>query len=124
MRLRAASCCPVQGRISCGGSIRRSDGPLVSTDLVQPISTNFTHTGADNGMFSADLDNLPVCRSIRSGTIALDRCSIAKRYPPVGSILKLRGLLPSNGNASISDGAPVDWSILIAAIELWPRLDT
>src|SRR5262249_39495408 len=40
----------------------------------QLISTNFAHTGADNGMFSPDLDNLPVCGSIRSGTIAFDRC--------------------------------------------------
>src|ERR1041384_3807807 len=96
----------------------------VRRTLLQPISTNFAHTGAGNEMFSPDLDNLPVCGSIRSGTMAFDLCSIAKRYRPVGSILKLRGLLPSKGNASISEGAPVDWSILMAAIELWPRLDT
>src|SRR5262249_17448708 len=53
-----------------------------------------------------------------------DLCNIANRYPPAGSILKLRGLLPPKGNASISEGAPLDWSILMAAIELWPRLET
>src|SRR4051794_18252370 len=87
------------------------------------ISTNFPHTGAGHRMSSPDLDNLPVLLSMRSGTIALDRCSIANRYRPVGSILKLRGLLPPKGNASISEGAPLDWSILIAAIELCPRFD-
>src|ERR1044071_8837784 len=86
-----------------------------------PICTNLAHTGAGNGMFSAYLDNLPVCGSIFSGTMNCDRCSIANKYPPVGSMLKLRGLLPPKGKASISDGAPVDRSMRIAAMELWPR---
>ena len=36
----------------------------------------------------------------------------SQRFPAEGDVIA-RG-----------EGAPVDWSILIAAIELWPRLDT
>src|SRR6266851_6836770 len=74
-------------------------------------ATNVTQTGAGASTMSPVGDRRPVAESIRNVTMLSDSWLAARRNLPVGSMAKLRGVLPMVGYSFLSWSVPLAGSI-------------
>jgi hypothetical protein len=90
---------------------------------LQGTFTNLTHTGMLTCKVVPVGVRRPVVGSIRKRTMLFEFWFAAMSQDPVGSIPKLRGVLPWVDTCSTGVSVPFAWSMVKTAMLSWPRFE-